>query len=586
MSEALRSVLAKFGFEIDSSKLNEAIKQTDNYVSQLRTIAEKIIGGDLKNKVGEWIEQVRSEGDALAKNAVRLGVNAQALQKWQTAAELAGLNSGEIEKAMLMLQRNAAGAATGMLAVATASDMLNGVNAKNAADAFRLLGVQTKDAKGKIKDTPALMQETGLAIARIQDPARRTQIAMQIFGEQGARLAPLFASGEKGLKEALSTLEEFGGGLSDEVLPLTESYTDRLTELKIAHKSLKSALAVELLPILTTWTRTIAKGVAELSHFTRNTNIVKSAVIVFGTAIAWQGREAALAGAKTAIAYAPVALLLAGIILLLDDVITYFKGGKSVIGDLIESLGGKEIAKEIRDDIDDLAKKLEGIPKIGDKIEEALSVVGASLVKFFIEDVPEAIDFMWADISESLGFRRGDFSDLMLSLLTDAKDKIVKGAEDLAASLIFGITEGLDSKYEVIKKAIRKLGDVLKNTFKAFWDAHSPSRVMAADVRTMLGGGVVMGLAKSIPDIEAQARETYAAASLPSGDYAPRIVSGGDSGGGVVNHNTIQQKNEITIDASGGGKANGEAVRTSLTGAMGDDRAAALAALESLGGDD
>lgn len=591
MGDALRSVLARFGFEIDDSKLTDAIKRTDTFVAQLKTATEKIIGGSLKEKVGEWIDQVKEAAGEFKGISKLTGMSVQDAQKWTTAAKLAGVDAETLAKGFLLLQKGAAGAAGGVTAAATATGAAGGVIALGGAEAaagFKALGVEVKDKNGQIKETAVLMREVGLKLGAVKNPSERSALAMKLFGEQGTKLLPLFAKGEKGLDELLGKLDELGGGVSDEALAALAAQSQATKQYDIATLSLKSALAAELLPAMTAKIQALTKVFAWLNKAVKGTYLVKSAVIILGAAMAWQGREAIAAGLKTALAYAPVILTVAGLVLLLDDLITFFKGGKSAFGDLVTAVAGKEITGAMQKDIDSLGKRLDKLPDWGDKVEEVFSTVGASLVAFFVDDIPEAAGFFWKDLQE-WGGKAWEGVKNFFSRFADAwlygVGQIGHFFKDLGLSIVTGLIDGLDSAWDWLKSAVKALGDKIKNAFKEFWDAHSPSRVMRADTRIMLGGGMVYGLKDAIPEIEAQARETFAAAMLPAGDYTPRIGFGGGAGGDVINQNTIQQRNEITIDASGGDKGT-DTLRQSVSGALKDDRAAALAALETVGGED
>lgn len=359
---ALREILAKFGFDIDDSKLKKANTQTDSLVDKLNGVVKIVTGGLFVAKTREWINEIGEQGDALAKGAVKLGVNAHALQQWQVAADMAGVSAGGIELAMKFLQKNA---------VAGAKE-------------FAELGIAITDASGKTKGADVLMREVGLAISSIDDPAKRTNYALQLLGKQGADLAPLFADGAEGLDEALRALDDFGGGLSDDLLPLAESYGDRLSEMNLATLSFKNTLGLLLFPSLISSVKWLSLVVVETTKWLKGTESLKAVLVVATGAVLFFARTAIMSGLKTALAWAPIALVILGLTLLVDDLITMFNGGDSAVGRLLDSMFGAGTAQQVVKDLTaawvDFGSTLDKLPLLIAGVAAALVVASSPIL--------------------------------------------------------------------------------------------------------------------------------------------------------------------------------------------------------------
>lgn len=560
MASALREVLAKFGFEVDDSKLSAAIKTTDNFTAKVVGLAEKFAGGSVLGAVKEMISDLQAKAGEIRGTAAQLGITNQEFQKLQFTS---GASAETLSSAFRVLQKQmaaAGGGAKGVAAdIATVGDSMEGVLGNKAAkEVFKSLKIDLTEAGGAAKTPINVFGELASKIGDIQDPAVRTATALKVFGRNGQALLPYFAKGGEELRALAEQFDELGGGLSDKTISALKDQAKAQKALNMASLSLKSALAEQLVPWFTKQIQTHAKLITWIGKTLSNTNALKAAVLVIGAAMAWQGREALLAGAKTALAYAPVAIALALLILLIDDVITTLDGGDSVIKrtgkSWLEWISGSKASAEVNQDVWDAFLK---------------SVTDTSWTEIF----SGALDYWLGDIVKSLDAAETKFTVWLYSL----RDMDWKG---LGYDIVMGIVAGMVPA--PLQAAVTSLGQVIKSTFAKFFDAHSPSRVMSADTKVMLGGGVVKGLADSEDMIRAQAKDTYSAAMLPSAQYAPTVKA---SGGGSSAPAHVEQNNTNRFDIrveGGGGRDIADSIRDGLAQPLNDSRQASLAALEDL----
>lgn len=558
---ALREVMAKFGFDIDDSKLSAAIKRTDDFTSKVVGLAEKFAGGSVLGAVKGMIDDLQARAGEIRGTAMQLGVTNQEFQKLQFTS---GASAETLSATFRVLQKQmaaAGGAAKGVSGdLATVGDSMEGVLGNKAAkEVFKHLKIDLTEAGGAAKSPIDVFGELASKIGDIQDPAVRTATALKVFGRGGQALLPFFAKGGKELEALAQQFDDLGGGISDRAIDGLKAQGKAQKALNMATLSLKSALAEQLLPWFTRQIEIHGKLIAWIGKTLTNTNALKATVLVIGAAMAWQGREALIAGAKTALAYAPVAIALALLILLVDDVITTLDGGDSVIKrtgkSWLEWLSGSKATAEVNQDVWD---------------NFLATVHDTSWTDIF----GTALDYWTHDLSEWLN----QLDTKMKAALFSMKDS----AEQLGSDIVNGLINGLDSGWTALKESVLKLGRGIKKTFSDFFEAHSPSKVMTDDTRVMIGGGVVRGLADSAEDIRAQAKETYSAAMLPSTQYAPTIQATG--GSSAVQH--IEQNNtnrfDIRVDGGSGGRDTADAIRDGIAQPLNDSRQASLAALEDL----
>lgn len=128
-----------------------------------------------------------SEGGELVDLQERTGVAIETLMALKVGFEQAGVGADEVGPTINKLQKQIAEAAGG--------------NAQAAAT-FAELGVSLGDL---VKMSPDKQLEAiGEAIKKVEDPAKKAQMAMEVFGKSGGKLLALFAAG--GLDDAAAAL--------------------------------------------------------------------------------------------------------------------------------------------------------------------------------------------------------------------------------------------------------------------------------------------------------------------------------------------------------------------------------------------
>lgn len=166
--------------------------------------------------------------DRQAKLADRLGISMQSMQKLGMAADLAGADVEVLTKAMLKMGTFA-------------------TDNKSAA-VFKQLGVSAKTAAGQVKPLDALFFEVADAIAGVENPAKRAEMAMEVFGKGGIEILNVLMAGGKGIRESAAAIDRFGLALSRADASKIEAANDAITVLSSVLSGIVNKLAVELAP--------------------------------------------------------------------------------------------------------------------------------------------------------------------------------------------------------------------------------------------------------------------------------------------------------------------------------------------------
>jgi len=481
MSGALREVLAKFSIEVDTRALeqgaqgvhdlNRGLEQTDQ---RTRKASDRF--GEFKKQVGmaavaggalltkglyDATKEMLELGGALDDTSARLGVNVEELQRWQFAANLSGISTDEMNGALQKFQKNLADAADG---------------SKPAVDAMKKLGVEVKDSSGNIRPTTDILRDVARGVADIEDPAKRTQALMEAFGKSGANLGPLFADGAEGVDQLLKELEKTGGLISEDTVKALAASGDELDKFDASARGLKAKLVVELLP-------TITRMIEGFRSFVTTLSTDENAMERFKSVLQTVAVAGAIAGLVLLAPYAGLALAITVAILVLDDLKTAMKGGDSVATRLLDKLfgkgAGKSIFKSLNEDWANFRADVENLGFVG-AVGEAFQNLGADLVKFFVEDVPAAIDQAQTAVMEGTGsigekIVTGIVAGLKGALL-GSLDLISPETAKFGKAIIDGIVKGITDNLPAIGGAIGTVTNLVKENLNTDMEVQSPSK--------------------------------------------------------------------------------------------------------------
>jgi hypothetical protein len=182
-------------------------------------LASALAGGAALNALNNLRDMTRAAVDsagAIGEQAQQLGVTTDALQEYRYAATQVGLSAEEMDTALAQLTRRVGDAAGGTGA---------------AAAAFTRLGINLRDAQGRVRATADLIPEIADALQRLPTEADRAAVAVDLFGRSGQKLAPLLSGGAAGVREFTDAAHELGVVLSSDEIAAADSVADQLAAL-------------------------------------------------------------------------------------------------------------------------------------------------------------------------------------------------------------------------------------------------------------------------------------------------------------------------------------------------------------------
>lgn len=195
------------GMERHISKAGTAIKAA--FVGMFGALAV----GQLADLAKRGLEYASSLGEV----AAQAGVSAKSLQEYRYAASQAGIETGEMDQALSQLSRRLGDAAQG---------------SKSIQAAFDKLGVSVRDANGNVRDAGDVIPLIADGLQKIESPAERAAILVDLFGKSGQKLAPLLEGGAAGVNNLRDAAHKLGIVLSDDVIQNADDAADKLSAMK------------------------------------------------------------------------------------------------------------------------------------------------------------------------------------------------------------------------------------------------------------------------------------------------------------------------------------------------------------------
>lgn len=154
---------------------------------------------------------------SLGEVASQLGVTTKALQEYRYAGSQAGIETGEMDQALSQLTRRIGDAAQG---------------SKSINAAFDSLGVSIRDTNGHVIDAGDAIPLIAEGLKKIESPAERAAILVDLFGKSGQKLAPLLEGGAAGVNGLRDAAHKLGIVLEDDVIQNADDAADKLSAMK------------------------------------------------------------------------------------------------------------------------------------------------------------------------------------------------------------------------------------------------------------------------------------------------------------------------------------------------------------------
>lgn len=251
-------LFAKISLNTDdyTKGLNDASQETSSFGSKLKnglgtaakvgaaavgTIATTAVavGKSLYNQASATAQY----GDTVDKMSQKIGISAEAYQKWDYVMQLAGADISGLQVGMKTLS-------------SVIVDAANGTDTATAK--LTAAGIAIDELNGLSQE-----EQLNLVINRLQQMeagAERTAAATDLLGRSAMELAPLLNMTAEETNAAMKEAEDYGMVMSDTAVKDAAAFQDSLTKLSSTFTGLKNTIFADFMPGITS----IISGLADL----------------------------------------------------------------------------------------------------------------------------------------------------------------------------------------------------------------------------------------------------------------------------------------------------------------------------------
>jgi hypothetical protein len=244
MSNVVGSLLIKLsahtadffsGLTKSATKANDFSRSVIDSFQRLDTIANRIFAG----LAGYGLEELIRRQFETAKEALhladRLSTTTDEITRLQFAAKQTGMDVEGFNLALERMLRNVAMAREGQ--------------GKQASGALTSLGLDPQKI-GRMVPTAAL-GEVAEAFKKLEDPIKRAQIEIALFGKAGFQMGNLLMLGKEGLAQMAAESDRLGNTLREQDAVAMETTVKAMERLNMSFGGVAKRIGVELAPTLT-----------------------------------------------------------------------------------------------------------------------------------------------------------------------------------------------------------------------------------------------------------------------------------------------------------------------------------------------
>lgn len=350
-------LLAYFGVDVDEKSFKDAQGELQALEGQMMGIitAAGAMGAAIGAAAFAMVTDFANTADATNKLARRIGTTAETLQEYDYVAERSGVTTDLMRNSLEKLQGKVSDAANGN---------------KDMTATLKELGLEAKAfAAMPLGDQ---MEAIAKGFQGLKSDGDRTRLAMKLFEEEGRGMVTVFEGGADAIAKMRAEARGFGV-YSTEDAAMAEEFNDRLLDAKMSLGAIQKLVSIELLPVITEMLVTFR------DFFLENKEWIKSGIVVAFNSLTFavKGLAAAftmlalnrigagiiyattairtmtaamttariaslaLAASQLVMAFAiPAAIgaAAAAIVLVFEDIISYFRGDKSITGLIVDEM--------------------------------------------------------------------------------------------------------------------------------------------------------------------------------------------------------------------------------------------------------
>lgn len=407
-------------------------------------------------------KETAAAGDEIDKVSQRMGLSAEAYQKWDYVLSQSGVDINSMQTGLKTL--------TNQIGLAS-----NG--SEDAAERFAQLGISAKDLKTMSREE--VFAATIKGLQGMGDTTERAALANKLFGKSGQEIIPLLNQSAESTEELMKKAEELGLIMSDEAVKASADFQDALDTLGRTATGLKNKLGAELLPSLT-------QGMAGLTDILAG-NVEQGAEKINAAISELIGNilpklveliQGMLPSISTAITS-----ILNGILKILPTLVSSVTGFLlndfipailNMLPDIINS--GLELIFALAEGIAQALPSL--IPQI---IDVVILIVETLLSADNISRLVDAALQIIVALGDGLIRAIPTLLKQLPTIITNIVKGLLKGLGQIASvggQLISGLWNGINDKVGWLVQKIQGFGSTVISAIKGIFGIHSPSRVM------------------------------------------------------------------------------------------------------------
>ena len=166
-------------------------------------------------------------GDNIDKMSQKIGISAEAYQKWDYVMQRAGTSVDNLKMGMKTLSQQA----------------------ENNSEEFQKLGISQEEVANLSQED--LFEKTIKGLANMEEGTERAVIASKLLGRAGVDLGPLLNEGSEAIEEQMEIAEKYGMVMPESAVKASAAFEDSMTTMRMTMNGLKNRLMGDFLPSLT-----------------------------------------------------------------------------------------------------------------------------------------------------------------------------------------------------------------------------------------------------------------------------------------------------------------------------------------------
>lgn len=382
----------------------------------------------------------------LQRLADRIGMSTTSLQALQFAAVQAGVNIDQMGDGLGDFAAKVAEASAG---------------AGPLAQIFKANGVELKNQNGTLRSTREILGDFADLIKNAQTPAEQLFLAQQAFGDEAAKMVPLFKDGARGIEQLEVNAKAAGGVIDEQLVKRAEELDRRMASMwqtfstRSASAILTAVQAMDgLLAKLASYEQ--RKAAADLGTLAGSLVQPKGSVLTPGKSDRATALDARMAGT--------LAASLSDADQKLVDALQARYGQAAQKATVIPSSGSGGGGGGGSNG--SMKEKLDLAERVIENLEHERSLIGLTGVEL------EKANALWAAGKDATAAQRSEIEMLVTSIYSaneawaaqqDAIDEARDAARDFAGTMVDGLLAGKDAS-DVLSNALSQLASKLINS--------------------------------------------------------------------------------------------------------------------------